>query len=85
MHRRIARSCFILVSGAVATVIGVAAALLFTPPGRHLMVRLLSDQAHRFLRGSLHLGSVSGSWIEGFTLHDVVIRDTAGELLVSVS
>ena len=84
MHRRIARSCFILVSGAVATVIGVAAALLFTPPGRHLMVRLLSDQAHRFLRGSLHLGSVSGSWIEGFTLHDVVIRDTAGELLVSV-
>jgi hypothetical protein len=84
MHRRIARSVFVLVCGALATAVGVIAALLFTLPGRHLLIRLVSDQSGRFLRGSLRIGSASGSWLEGFTLHDVMIRDTAGVLLLSV-
>jgi hypothetical protein len=83
MRRRIARSFFILLCGAFATVVGVVAALLFTNPGRDLLIRLVSDQAGRFLRGSLQIGSASGSWLDGFTLHHVVIRDTAGLLLVS--
>lgn len=84
MHRRIARSVFVLICGALATAIGVIAALLFTNPGRHLLIRLVSDQSGRFLRGSLRIGSASGSWLEGFTLHNVVIRDAAGVLLLSV-
>ena len=83
MHRQIARSFFILVCGGLATAIGVVAALLFTTPGRHLLVRLVSDQSNRFLRGSLQIGSASGSWLRGFTLENVVIRDRAGVLLLS--
>ena len=83
MHRRIARSFFILICGALAAAVGVGAALLYTSPGRDLLVRLVSDQSHRFLRGSLRIGGVTGSWIGGLTLDDVAIRDTAGALFLS--
>ena len=83
MPRAIARFLFILVCGALATALGVIGALFFTTPGQHLLVRLVSDQSARFIRGSLQIGSASGSWLRGFTLENVVIRDTAGVLLLS--
>ncbi|MGQ0701570.1 MAG: hypothetical protein ACT4PM_00380, partial [Gemmatimonadales bacterium] len=82
MHRRIARSVFILVCGAGATVLGVVGALWFTVPGRSLLVRLVSDQSGRVLRGSVRIGAVSGTWLRGFTLGEVEIRDTAGQLFL---
>lgn len=43
MRRRIARSVFILLCGALATALGVTGALLFTTPGRGLLTRLISE------------------------------------------
>jgi hypothetical protein len=83
MRRRIARSVFILLCGALATALGVTGALLFTTPGRGLLARLLSDQAPRLVRGSVYIGGVRGGWLRGFVLDSVVIRDTAGALLLS--
>lgn len=83
MRRRIARSVFILFCGALATVVGVIAALFFTNPGRHLLLRVVRDQSSSFLRGSLEIGAVRGSWLRGFVLERVVIRDTAGVLLIN--
>jgi len=84
MRRRIARSFFILVCGAIATAIGVVAALLFTQPGRHLLLRVIRDQSNRVLRGTVEIGAVRGSWFRGVTLENVVIRDSAGVLLARV-
>jgi hypothetical protein len=83
MRRRIARSVFILLCGALATALGVLGALLYTPPGRVLLARIVSDQAPRFIRGSVRLGSVRGSWVGGFAVEQLEIRDTAGVLLLS--
>lgn len=83
MHRRVARSVFILLCGAVATGLGVGSALLFTPAGLGLLARILSDQAPRVVRGTVHIGGVHGGWMGGFGLDSVVIRDTAGVLLLS--
>ena len=83
MHRRIARSVFILLCGAIATALGVASATLFTPSGRSLLARILTDQSRLLVRGSLSIGSVRGGWLSGFDVDNVVIRDTAGVVLVS--
>ena len=83
MHRKIARSFFILVCGALATGLGVAGAMLFTPPGRSLLARLLTDQSRRLVRGSVYVGRVRGGWFQGFAIDSLVIRDTANVLLVS--
>jgi hypothetical protein len=82
MHRRVARSFFILLCGALATALGVAAALLFTRPGLGLLARLLGDYSNQVLRGSVHVGAVRGDWLRGFELDSLVIRDTAGVVLL---
>ncbi len=84
MRRQVARSFFILLCGAIATAIGVVTALFFTTPGRHLLLRIIRDQSDRVLRGSVEIGAVRGSWFRGFTLEDVVIRDTAGVVMARV-
>lgn len=84
MRRRIARAVFVLLVGVLATALGVATALLFTPTGRTLVARLITEEAPRLVRGSVQIGAVRGSWEDGFTLERVVIRDTAGQLLASV-
>ncbi|HEV8356136.1 MAG TPA: translocation/assembly module TamB domain-containing protein [Gemmatimonadales bacterium] len=81
MRRRAARAVFVLLVGTLATALGVGTALLYSPAGRGLLARLLTDQAPRLVRGTLQIGRVSGRWVDGFTLRDVVIRDTAGVLL----
>jgi translocation-and-assembly-module (TAM) inner membrane subunit TamB-like protein len=83
MRRQLARSVFILLCGAVATALGVATAMLFTPPGNRLLARLLTDQSGRVIRGSVYIGAVRGGWFRGFALDSVVIRDSSGTLLVS--
>jgi len=84
MRRRVARGVFVLFCGMVATVLGVVSAVLWTPPGLRLVARFINEQAQGLVRGSLHVGSVSGRWLKGFTLDSVVIRDSTGALFAEV-
>ena len=84
MRRRAARAVFVFLCGALATVLGAGTALLYTTAGRALLARVLTDQAPRLVRGSLRIGRVAGRWVDGFSLGDVEIRDTAGVLLARV-
>ncbi len=84
MRRTIARSLFILLCGAIATALGVAGAMLFTPPGRQLLARVLTAESPRLVRGSVYIGAIRGGWLTGFGLDSVVIRDTSGSVLISV-
>ncbi len=84
MRRRLIRWVFVVLVGAVAAVLGVATALLYSPPGRELLVRLVSGRAGGMVRGSLAIGAVSGRWLTGFNLERVVIKDSTGALLADV-
>jgi hypothetical protein len=84
MRRPVARWFFIVVCGALATVLGFAAALLYSPPGRRLLARLLSEESPRLVRGTVHIGALSGRWVNGFAVDSVVIRDTTGAVLASI-
>jgi len=83
MRHRIARSVFILLCGALATALGVVGALLYTPSGRALLARVLTDQSSRLVRGSVFIGAVRGTWVQGFTLDSVVVRDSSGTLFLA--
>jgi hypothetical protein len=85
MHRRIARSVFILLCGGVASVLGLVGAMLFTRPGLTLLARLISDQSPRLIRGSLHVARIHGGWVNGFALDSLVIRDTSDVALLAAS
>ncbi|HEU5217443.1 MAG TPA: translocation/assembly module TamB domain-containing protein, partial [Gemmatimonadales bacterium] len=84
MRRRILRWIFVVFVGAVAATLGVVTALLYSPPGRVLLARLVSSRAGSVIRGSLSVGAVSGRWLNGFSLERVVIKDAHGELLADV-
>jgi len=84
MRRRVARWFFILVCGALATVLGFASALLYAPPGRRLLARLLSEHSSGLVRGTVHIGALTGRWIDGFAVDSMVIRDTTGAVLASI-
>ena len=73
-----------LVCGLIATVLGVVSSVLWTPPGLRLMARFINEQAQGMVRGSLHIRSVSGRWVKGFTLDSVVIRDSTGVLFAEI-
>ena len=85
MRRRVARGIFVLLCGLIATVLGVVSAILWTPPGLRLVARVINEQAQAMVRGSIHVGSVRGQWIEGFSLDSVVIRDSSGVLLAEMA
>ncbi|NOT07927.1 MAG: hypothetical protein HOP28_06950 [Gemmatimonadales bacterium] len=84
MRRRAARGLFVLICGALAAVLGIVSAILYTPHGKALLARLVTQEAHRLVRGSVAIRSVSGTWYGGFALDGVVIRDTAGTLFADV-
>lgn len=84
MRRRVARWFFVLICGLIATVLGVVSAILWTPPGLRLVARVINEQAQAMVRGSIHVGSVRGRWIEGFSLDSVVIRDSSGVLFAEI-
>jgi hypothetical protein len=84
MRRRLLRWMFVIFSGVVAAVLGVATALLYAPPGRELLVRLVSTRAGEMIRGSLSIGAVGGRWLNGFNLDRVVVKDSSGTLLAEI-
>ncbi len=84
MHRTLARIVFVLICSILAAGLGIASAVLYSPPGRRLLVRLVTIEAKRLVRGSITIDAVSGNWVGGLTLERVVIRDSAGVLLADV-
>jgi autotransporter translocation and assembly factor TamB len=84
MRRRAARFVFVFLLGIIATVLGVLASLILTPPGRDLLARAVSEQLNHVVNGSISVRSISGSFLYDLTLQDVEVRDTQGVLLARV-
>ena len=84
MRRRPARFVFVFLLGTVAALIGIITSLTLTPPGRDLLARVVSDQLDRVVNGTIEVGGISGSFLYGITLENVVIRDTQGVLLAEL-
>ncbi len=84
MRRRAARFVFVFLLGTLATVLGVLASLILTPPGRDLLARAVSAKLDQVVNGSISVRSISGSFLYDLTLQDVVVRDTQGVLLARI-
>jgi hypothetical protein len=84
MRRRVGRAFFILLCGAVATVLGVVSTLLWSGPGRGLLARLVIEETRGMVRGTMAIGAVRGRFTTGFTLERVVIRDSMGVVFAEV-
>lgn len=84
MRRRVARWVFAIFGGTLAAALGTATALPFSPPGRRLLARVVTEFAPTLIRGSLSVTHVGGSFVSGLVLDSVVIRDTAGVLLAEI-
>jgi translocation and assembly module TamB len=82
--RHVLRVLVLLVVGVIASLVGVLVALTVTPPGRALLARNVSHQLETLLRGRVNVGNIDGSFLRDLVLRDVVVRDTAGVLLVSL-
>lgn len=82
--RHVVRVLVLLVVGVMASLVGVVVALTLTRPGRALLARNVSHQLETLLRGQIHVGNIDGSFLRDLVLRDVVVRDTAGVLLVSL-
>ena len=84
MRRRAARFVFVFLLGTVATVLGVLASLILTPPGRDLLARVVSDRLNHALNGTVAVRSISGSFLYDLTLQGVEVRDTQGVLFARI-
>ncbi len=84
MRRRVAHFLFVTLLGTLALLLGFVTAMTATSPGRTLLARVVSEQLGRSLRGEFQFGAITGSFIRGLTLTDVVIRDTTGALLADL-
>ncbi len=85
MLRRLTRFVFVFAVSVLAAVFGTVAALTALAPGRALLARVVTDESIRLVEGSIRIGAIQGSFLGDLVLDSVVIRDTAGELLVDAS
>lgn len=83
MTRRLAYLGGLAVAGVLAAVLGALTALTWTTPGRALLTRVVNEEAGRLISGTLTIGSLSGNFVTGVAITDLVVRDTAGALLLS--
>lgn len=83
MRVQMARFVFVTLCSLLATVLGGVTALTLTPTGRDVVAQSVVHVAARVLRGSIHLGSLSGNFLRTLTLDDLQILDTAGTTVVS--
>jgi hypothetical protein len=84
MPRRALRLSLVTVLTAVGTVLGTFVAVFFTPAGRGLAGRALSERVDRLVRGDVEVGAVGGTLLTGLEVDHLVIRDTAGQVLADV-
>lgn len=66
------------------TLLGTAAAALRTAAGRTLVADAAVAFVNQRIRGTMTIGAVGGSFLDGLTLHDVAIRGTDGAPLLEV-
>ena len=87
MHRlpiAIARFLFVMVIGALATVLGTLLALGFTASGRSLLAEVVTARSAALVRGSLSVKRIEGNFFNWLSLDSVVVRDTTGFPLASL-
>jgi translocation and assembly module TamB len=84
MRRVIAHAVFVTLLSTLATIIGVVSSMTATRPGRHLLARIASEELAGVIRGHLTVREISGSFLGGLVLDDVVIRDTLGGHLATI-
>jgi len=85
MLRSLVRTVFVFAVSVLAAVLGTGAALTTLAPGRALLARVLTEESARLVEGSIRIGGIRGNFLGDLTLDSVVIRDTAGALLVDAS
>ncbi len=69
----------------VAGIIGATLALLYTPPGRALTARAVTDFITARVAGEVTIGGIRGNIIRHVVLDSVVIRDSTGAVLLDAS
>ena len=85
MRRTVAHAVFVTLLGTLATILGVVTSMTATRPGRHLLARIASEEIASVIRGRLSVREISGSFLRSLVLDDVVIRDTLGGMLATIS
>lgn len=80
--RRIVAALFVPIVIILTTVIGVLAAVVFTTPGHSLLARIATKWITGAVAGRVEIGRVSGNIWEHIDLRDVVIRDSAGMVIL---
>jgi autotransporter translocation and assembly factor TamB len=88
MHRlpvAVARFLFVIVIGAVATVLGTVLALGGTLSGRSLLAEVVTARSAALVHGSISIGRIEGNFFTWLTLDSVVVRDTSGFPLASAA
>lgn len=84
MGRKLVHALLVILLGTVPMLLGIVMALTVTGPGRALLAREVSWFLDDVLRGDVEVGAISGSFLFGLKLDDLVIRDTAGVLFARV-
>lgn len=84
MRRLIARVSYVSVLTVLAAVVGTVSALILTTPGHELLARVLTEQSHRLVRGSLAVGRIEGDFLTRLRFDSVAVRDTAGQPLADI-
>jgi hypothetical protein len=72
----------IVLLGLFGTVAGSIAAVFLTPAGRGLAGRTVSEQLDQLIQGDIEVGSVGGPLWSGLEIERIVIRDTAGDIVL---
>jgi len=80
----IARLIFVVIIGAVATVLGTLLALGGTRSGRALLAQVVTARSAALVRGSIGIGRIEGDFHSWLALEDVVVRDTTGFPMASI-
>ena len=72
----------IVLLGLFGTVAGSIAAVFLTPAGRGLAGRTLSEQLDQLVQGDIEIGAVGGPLWSGLEIERILIRDTAGAIVL---
>jgi translocation and assembly module TamB len=84
MRRRRIRLAAALLLALLPAVLGTATAVLYTDAGNEALGRLAGQELSRRFRGRFEIAQVTGSFVRSLELHDLLIRDTTGQLFASI-